>query len=380
MKQDIAITYNPHLQNAVEEIFTKLPQTDSYIAIIFFASVNYDFQELSATLKERYPNAEVVGCSTSGEIINGDGFVQHSIVVTALSCPRTWVSGVIINNVEKFNIFGVKTVEDAAHKIGINPGTPDCHKDAFALTFVNGLCNAEETLTALFYAIIKNEDFILAGGSAGDDLQFKKTYVSYNGAVATEGAVILFVRTKCQFDIRKENIFTPTGKLMKITDADINTRKIISIDGKVPQKRYAEVLGIGENEVNNAQLVFPFGRRLYGDTYISSIAGFNEDGTMNMYCKVDSGAFVELLKEGEISKIAEETCKSISENIPKPGAVILVNCILRTIYFNQKSLVKEVLDRFDRYFPKFCGFSSYGEQLGRFNCNQTLVSIVIGEN
>ena len=379
MKQDIAITYNPILPNAVNEICSKLPLADSYIAIIFFASVNYDFQGLSSKLKERYPDSEVIGCSTSGEIINGDGFVQHTIVVTALSCSRTWVSGVLINNVEKFNIFGVKTVEDAAHKIGINPGSPDCHKDAFALTFVNGLCNAEETLTALFYAIIKNEDFILAGGSAGDDLQFKKTYVSYNGTVTTEGAVILFVRTQCKFDIRKENLFTPIGKLMKITEADIHTRKIISIDGEVPLKRYAELLEISENEVNNAQLVYPFGRRLYGDMYISSIAGFNEDGTMNMYCKVASGAFVELLKEGEIAKIAEETCKSISENIPKPGAVILVNCILRTIYFNQKSLVKDVLERFDRYFPKYCGFSSYGEQFGRFNCNQTLVSIVIGE-
>lgn len=116
MKQDIAITYNPILPNAVDEICSKLPLADSYIAIIFFASVNYDFQELSSRLKERYPDSEVIGCSTSGEIINGDGFVQHTIVVTALSCSRTWVSGVLINNVEKFNIFGVKTVEDAAQK------------------------------------------------------------------------------------------------------------------------------------------------------------------------------------------------------------------------------------------------------------------------
>ncbi|MBQ9207085.1 MAG: FIST C-terminal domain-containing protein [Treponema sp.] len=379
MKQDTAISYNPIVSDAVNEISRKLSPTNKYIALIFFASVNYDFQVLSTMLKERYPDCEVIGCSTSGEILNGEGFVQHSIVATALSCDKTWVSGVLISNVEKFNIFGVKTVEDAARKIGINPGTPDCHNDAFALCFVNGLCNAEETLTALFYAIIKNENFILAGGSAGDDLQFKKTYVSYNGTVATEGAVLLFVRTRCKFDIRKKNLFTPIGKLMKITDAAPHTRKIISIDGEVPQKRYAQVLGISEKEVNNAQLVYPFGRRLYGDMYISSIAGFNDDGTMNMYCKVTPGSFVELLKEGEISTIAEETCKSISENIPRPGAVILVNCILRTIYFNQKSLVKEVLGRFDRYFPKFCGFSSYGEQFGRFNCNQTLVSIVIGE-
>lgn len=262
MKQETAISYNPIVSNAVDEICAKLPPSNNYIALIFFASVNYDFHALSASLKERYPDCEVIGTSTSGEIIQGEGFVQHSIVATALSCNKTWVSGVLINNVDKFNIFGVKTVEDAARKIGINPGSPDCHKDAFAFSFVNGLCNAEEVLTALFYAIIKNEDFILAGGSAGDDLRFKQTYVSYNGDITSEGAVILFVRTQCKFDIRKENLFTPMGKLMKITDADVHTRKIISIDGEVPQKRYAEVLGISEKEVNNAQLVYPFGRRL----------------------------------------------------------------------------------------------------------------------
>ena len=270
-------------------------------------------------------------------------------------------------------------LEDAAKKIGIYPGSPDSHKETFAFAFVNGLCNAEESLTALFYAVIKNENFILAGGSAGDDLQFKTTYVSYNGEVTTEGAVILFVRTQCKFDIRKENLFTPSGKLMKITEADTHTRRIISIDGEVPKKRYAEVLGISEQNVGDALLVNPFGRRLYDDIYISSIASFNDDGTMNMYCKVTPGSFVELLKEGDISAIAERTCQGINRHIPKPGAVILVNCILRTIYFNQKSLAKSILERFDRTFPTYCGFSSYGEQLGRFNCNQTLVSIVIEE-
>lgn len=379
MKQDIAMTINPLLPDAVEELCGKLKPSNEYSAIIFFASSNYDFPALSASFKEHFPNCEVIGTTTSGEIIRGSGFTQHSIVVSALSCNRSWFSGVLIKNVDKFNIFGVKTVEDAAKKVGIIAGDPDSHKDAFAFCFVNGLCNAEESLVALFYAIIRNENFVLAGGSAGDDLKFKKTYVSYNGKCATEGAVILFVRTQCKFDIRKENLFTPTGKLMKITEADMHTRKIISIDNQVPKKRYAEVIGIDEKSVNNALLVNPIGRRYYDDIFISSIANINDDGTMYMYCKVTPGSFVELLQEGDISAIAERTCKSISENIEHPGAVILVNCILRTIYFNQKSLTPEVLERFDRYFPNYCGFSSYGEQLGRLNCNQTLVSIVIEE-
>ncbi|CEM61066.1 hypothetical protein TPHV1_140014 [Treponema phagedenis] len=36
-------------------------------------------------------------------------------------------------------------------------------------------------------------------------------------------------------------------------------------------------------------------------------------------------------------------------------------------------------DLYKKVFPVFCGFSSYGEQIGKINSNQTFVSIVIGE-
>ena len=71
MRQDTAMTMNPLLPNAVDEICGKLKPSNEYIAIIFFASTNYDFPALSAMLKERFPNCEVIGTTTSGEIIKG---------------------------------------------------------------------------------------------------------------------------------------------------------------------------------------------------------------------------------------------------------------------------------------------------------------------
>ena len=53
---------------------------------------------------------------------------------------------------------------------------------------------------------------MVAGGSAGDDLKFKATYVSHNGVSSSHGAVILFVRTSRKFKIYKENIFQRSGK------------------------------------------------------------------------------------------------------------------------------------------------------------------------
>lgn len=67
---------------------------------------------------------------------------------------------------------------------------------------------------------------MIAGGSAGDDLKFQKTFASYNGTVVSDGAVILFVKTPLPFFIQKENIFKPTGSRTKITQADTRIRKI----------------------------------------------------------------------------------------------------------------------------------------------------------
>lgn len=378
MKQEVVSSNKIQVEDAVAEVCSKL-SLSTYVAVIFFASSDYDFEKLTNELYKKFPNSEVIGTTTSGEI-SKEGFEQHKLVVSALSCTKTQASGVFIENVNKFKISHIATVENAAKKIGIEPGEKDSHKKAFALTFVNGLCNAEENLLAIFYAIMKNEDFVIAGGSAGDDLKFKATYVSYNGKITDKGAVVLFIKTECKFEIIKENAFTSTGLRMKITEADGPNRRVIAIDEKTPRARYAEVLGVSEDKVSEATLSHPLGRWLFGGFYISSIASFNEDGSMNMYSKVNTGSIVEVLEKGDIEKIAKETCTQITERIPKPGCVFLVNCILRTLFFQQNNLTQTVNNLYKQYFPVYCGFSSYGEQIGRINSNQTLVAIAISED
>lgn len=377
MKQEVVTSNKIKAEDAVADISSKL-KLKNYVAIIFFATSDYDFEKLSQAMHKEYPTCEIIGTTTSGEITS-EGYLQKTLVVTALSCTKTKASGILIPNVNKFKISQIETVENAAKKIGIKPGDPNCHKDAFAFGFVNGLCNAEENLVALFYAIMHNEDFILAGGSAGDDLKFRTTYVSYNGEITTQGAVLLFIKTECKFTVVKENLFTATGKKMKITEADGQNRKIISIDDENPRKRYSEVVGVPEDRVGDATLSHPLGRFLFGGFFISSIASFDDDGKMNMYAKVNPGSIVEMLQKGDIEKIAAQTMEDIKSAVPNPGCVILINCILRTIFFKQNNLCNFMTDLYNKNFPTYCGFSSYGEQLGRINCNQTLVALVIEE-
>ena len=69
--------------------------------------------------------------------------------------------------------------------------------------------------------------------------------------------------------------------------------------------------------------------------------------------------------------------ESFRQEIRRPGCIILVNCILRTIGFEQQHLTDKIIGVWREYFPQFCGFSSYGEQKDRLNFNQTLLALVI---
>lgn len=379
MKQEVIFSKQADTQSAVQELLSKLKNPpEKYNAVLFFASSDYDFSLLSDLLHKKFSGAEVIGTTTSGEI-SREGFTSRTIVLSALSCDKTKFSGVIFDGVDKFPIIHKKELEDAAGRIGIRCADPMSHKNAFAITFVNGLCNAEEALLSFFYAVIKNDDFIIAGGSAGDDLKFKKTFVSCNGKIVSDGAAILFVKTPLPFFIQKENIFKPTGKRTKITQADTYIRKIISLDGMNPRKRYAELLGIPEAKAESAALTNPFGRVFGGHTFISSIAGFNKDGTINMYSRVLPNSKVELMELVPIKEKIEESLDSALKEIPHPGCVLLINCILRTIIFQQQEICDQICRLYGSHGLDFAGFSSYGEQIGRINSNQTLVSIIIGE-
>ena len=378
MIQEIAFSSNPDMDSALRELFGQLKGSPSSCkAVIFMASVCYDFPLLSQRIQSKFPGCEVMGASTSGEICGAEGFSKKSIVLTTMSDPATKVSGVIFDDIDQFPIVHKKAIADAASRAGISLGRNGANKDGFALTFINGLCNAEEATLALLNAVIGDKEFAIAGGSAGDDLQFKQTYVSYNGRTVSHGAAVLFFKTPKKFVIKRENIFAPTGKTLRLTGVDIESRTVKSINNQSPRRAYAQALGISESEAANAALTHPLGRAYGDDVFISSIASFNPDGSMGMYCRVLPNAGVELMQPPDAVQIAGRTGEEFTKEVKKQGFVFLVNCILRTIGFEQQGLTGRIAETWRRYFPAYCGFSSYGEQKDHLNFNQTLLAIVI---
>ena len=372
MRQQVVTSQAADAQSAVNEICNKLGSASQYNVILYFASAKYDFQLLSTLLKERFPSCEVMGTTSSGEI-SPEGFTSKTLTVSALSCPNSRVKGVIFDKAGAFPYIHKDEIEGAARSAGLSYNA----RDGFALTFICAMQNGEEAVLALIHTLLGN-DLQVAGGTAGDDCAFKATYVAYNGTVVADGAAILFFRTNDKFNIYRENIFRSTKKVINITDADPEKRIILSIDNMNPQKRYCEMLGISSSELIRTLDDHPFGRVFGSHIFISSLASFNPDGTINMFSRVLPNTPVEILEVIDPVTTARATCDRILGSVSNPGATIMVNCLQRTTRFQKMGITQTIRDIYTQNFHTFAGFTSYGEQINRINSNQTLVTLVVG--
>ena len=379
MEQEVVYSRNRDEIRAVNELCNALHRPlDSYQAVIFMAASCYDFQTLSAELKNRFPRTEVIGTSTAGEI-SADGFQNDSVVLTTMYSPETRVSGVLIEHGSTYPITNNASIKNALKSCGIAQNSKTSGRDAFAIAFINGVYNAEETILTNFYSVIGNDAFPLAGGTAGFTGNEAKTFVSYNGKVTQDGAALLFVKTRCPFDIRQEDIFNPTGKHVLVTQSDPINRTITTLNGKPAGSVYATELGVSESQAANMTFENPFGRYLNGAIHIAALSGISSDRKIGLFARVVPNSTLELMHIGNPLEKADETCRNIQSAIPHPKFTLLMTCITRTLAFERMHIGRDIINKYRATFPTFCGFSCYGEQIGRIHCNQTLVSLVIGE-
>ena len=378
MEQEVVISKKPDVQAAVDELCGKLKKNaDSYQAVIFLAAITYDFAMLSEKIKERFPNSEVVGASTAGEITPA-GFTNNSVVLTTMSDSSTKVKGFLVEHGSRYPVCSKGDIEKAVRDCGIRVNDPNSGKDAFAIAFINGVFNAEESILTNFYSVIKNDQFPLAGGTAGFTGSEAKTFVSYNGKTTQDGAAFLLVKTKCKFDVRQEDIFNPTGKSVFVSESDVVNRTISKFDGKPAKTVYSQKLGVSEAQAESMTFENPFGRYLNDALHIAALAGFSPDKKISLFARVVPNSTLELMHIGDPLQKCDETCDGIKSAL-RPKFTLLMTCITRTLAFERMKISDKIIQKYNATFPTFAGFSAYGEQLGRIHCNQTLVSVVIGD-
>jgi hypothetical protein len=215
------------------------------------------------------------------------------------------------------------------------------------------------------------------GGSAGDDLKFKKTWVFHGGAFHTDSAVLTLVATSYPVTVFKTQHFVSTDERLVVTEADTTHRVVREINGLPASGEYARLIGTTAGKLGPVRYAAsPVMVLIDGTDYVRSIQKVNADDSITFYCAIDEGLVLRVGRGIDLVANLEQAFKRVREEIGPPQLVFACDCVLRAMELAEsgtKEAVGELLRR-----NNAIGFSTYGEQFGGVHVNQTLTGIAIG--
>lgn len=331
-------------------------------------------------IKDLYPKADIVICSTSGQISN-TSLVEHSIVATAISFEKTAIK------VSEIDILNNLNVQELGDMIKEKLFKEDL-KSILILSegsFVNG--------TELINELIKQTKGTVPifGGLAGDEYKFEKTITGLNSD-ASQGKVVAigFYGDAIHFGFGSEGGWSDFGPEREVTLSEKNV--LYKIGDRFALDLYKEYLGKYAEELPASSLYFPLSMKenINAAPIVRTILSIDEGKkSMTFAGNIPQGSFVRLMK-GNLDKLIDASYNAASQTFSKkstkPELALLVSCVGRKIVLGNR--IEEELEVVKEVFGEdtlVCGFYSYGEispTLKKVACelhNQTMTIATIYE-
>jgi len=357
LKRFISINNLQNHKNILLQIFTGICEKDFIVELVDY-------------IKNLLPHIQIIGTTTSGEILEGNSLKLSTVL--------------------SFSIFEKTTIKtyytscvDDSYKMGKNLIKQfDFKKEPkVAITFADGLStNGEEYLKSFNEY---NENLIVAGGLAGDNEAFVKTIVFTQDKVLENGSVVallfnddLIVHTQASFGW--ENI----GKTMRITKSKKNV--VYEIDGIKALDIYAKYLGDDIADLlPKTGIEFPLIIKRDNLNIPRAVIGRNSD---------DSLVFAGNLKEGDrvtfgygnVETILEYSDKiAVNKGFCCSESIFIYSCMARLALMQES--IKEEMKALAN-ITNVSGFFTYGEFYTNIKTkknellNQTMTILSLSEN
>ncbi len=338
-------------------------------ASLFHVYIPYDeedlrnsLEEVRKILKENAPGIPVIGCSATGEILDG-AMLDDELVVTLL-------------------IF-----EDPTTRIEVLPyyERPDDIDSQWLFEHLQAIPDLKgiEVLTAATYEtleaigkVIDNlpEEIDVFGGVAVGDVNFPSFVFANDGKQSFDGSAVVFYSGP-ELHIQTDRMFgwKPIGYPFKVTK--VQGPVVYELDEKPAYEVYNHYLHI-KNDKNffyNA-LEFPWEVRIDEETaYIRHAKSVNPDGSILMSSNIPEGSDVKITF-GDPRRIIKHT-KQVGDKIREfgPQVVNIVNCMGRKLFWagKEKVEIKEISKHL-----MTTGFSALGEVM-RYKGNTLLNNLSI---
>jgi hypothetical protein len=296
-------------------------------ALIIFASPVHDQPLMLAALRESCRPKLLIGASSAGEFasgVRGDGLA----CALALRSTELQLSAGIGRNLSK------DTAAAARQLVSGFRGLDDrtfAYRSALVMT--DALAgHADELVDQL--TLVTSGQYQFFGGGAGDDAQFRRTKVFFEGEAVTDAAVGLEILSNKPIGVGVGHGWEPTGAPMRVTE--VAGKHVISFNGMPAAEafeRHAEETG--QTLVKEAPIPFFLHNILGIDTgsghRLRVPLAINPDGSVLCASELPLGAAVHIMRTTERSAIdaASRATEAAVAGLKghKPEVALFFDCV-----------------------------------------------------
>jgi hypothetical protein len=359
------VSTNPDAALAVQELAAQIRQPESGLNLAFFSDA-YDRDTLGHALQRHLPGP-LIGCTTAGQL-SPLGFQRGGISGASLASEFLQAVPYLIHPLSNLATQAENIAVDVQRRLQA------AKLQAFGLLLADGLAGREELLAASLYRALG--DVPIIGGSAGDMLHFKETFVYHDGRLLQDAAVFTLCLTSLPFSVFKHQHFLPTGNRLVITEADTERRLVHEINGEPAMTAYARLVNVPLDQLSAA--VFsrhPLMLRIDDDYYVRSIAGVAPDGGLKFHCAIDKGLVLTIGEGHSPVESLQDAFARVRSDIGEPAVILGCDCVLRRLEMEALN-IDDSIGRL-MSLNKVVGFSTYGEQFHSLHVNQTFTGVAI---
>jgi len=343
--------------------------------LFVFHSTAQDPHDIAANLAERFPNALIVGATTAGEWLTGQHKNDALVLLGAVTPAILWGMSIVEDLNASPDQAMKKSCSELMQQLNIEWSDLNATKH-FCLSFFDGVSCREES----FIAAMAKElgDVPLLGGSAGDDLKFKGTYVIANGKAYQHAAVFILAESKAPFLAIKHQHFVPGNIDVVITKADVDKRLVYRLDGIPAAQRYAQLLGLNVEELtpqifSDNPLIYPYGN----ECYVRAIRQVCEEDSLEFGCAIEEGMILNLCDHQNMDLEYKKFMQDLKQGIGEIKLLLVYNCIYRALEGKCTDINQILAERTSAVAEHMIGFDTYGEQWQGLHVNQTLVALAL---
>ena len=358
---------------AVAELHAAIAH-DQAALVMFFCSVSYDMDALAAEIDRQFAGVEVIGCTTAGEI-TPLGYMDGSLTGFSLSASDCRARIVCIDDIAANAPDGGFCAAEGALAALAESGAPPDADNTFGLLLIDGMCGHEEVIVSTMHWAMGN--IPLLGGSAGDDLRLKNTFIYHDGAFHRNAALLALVQTTRPFRAFRSQHFTGGPTKMVVTRADPERRIVFEINAEPAAEEYARIAGLPEGVTPELIAEKPLMVKIGGDFYVRSIQQVLPDGSLVFYSAIEQGVVLTLAVREDLLGHLGGLFASISADLGPPDLVIGFDCVLRAREAERHQIRRQAGKLLaDNHV---IGFNTYGEQFSAMHLNQTFTGVALGQ-